>query len=221
MGVQYVVQQGDCLNSIAQDFGFSGYEQIYLDPANAAFRQNRPNPNIICPGDVLYIPDLKEQEVQCATEKRHRFILSKEKVYLRLCLQDDLHRPFGNTTFRMRVEAEHFSGKTNSEGMLQKEIPADAVDGEITIFPLSGDAADEGYTFTLKLGHLDPIDEASGVNGRLMNLGFGPPDTAAADWSEDDQVEALKAFQNRFGLPISALADDATRQKLQMLHDGE
>jgi hypothetical protein len=104
---------------------------------------------------------------------------------------------------------------------LEQEIPADAVDGEVTIFPFPDDLSDPGYTFTLKLGHLDPIDEDSGVDARLINLGFGPQDTEDSEWSDDDRGEALKAFQDKFGLEVTGMADDATCQKLRALHDGE
>jgi hypothetical protein len=147
--------------------------------------------------------------------------LTKKKVYLRLCLQDDLHNPYLNTNYRLRVEAADYAGATDSTGMLEQEIPADAVDGEITIFPFPDDPSDPGYTFTLKLGHLDPIDEDSGVDARLINLGFGPTDSDNPEWSDDDRGDALKAFQDRFGLEITGMADDATRQKLRALHDDE
>jgi len=221
VGDYYTVQQGDCLSSIAQNFGFPDYATIYRDPENAAFRKKRPNPNVICPGDILYIPDRNVQEIPGATDQRHQFVLTQKKVYLRLCLWDDLHQPFWNTKYRLRVEAVDFEGATDSTGMLQQEIPADAVDGEITIFPFPDDPSDPGYTFTLKLGHLDPIDEDSGVDARLMNLGFGPTDTEDTESPDDDRVEALKAFQDRFGLEITGVADDATRRKLRALHDGE
>ena len=223
VGSYYTVQQGDCLNSLAKKCGFSDYAKLYRHSENAAFREKRPNPNIICPGDILFIPDRSVQEIPCATDQRHRFTLTEKKVYLRLCLQDDLHNPYPNTKYRLRVEELDYAGTTDSTGMLHQEIPADAVDGEITIFPFPDDLSDPGYTFTLKLGHLDPVDEDSGVDARLMNLGFGPTDTDTDDsGSEDDgRGEALKAFQDRFGLEITGMADDATRQKLRALHDGE
>jgi hypothetical protein len=221
VGVHYTVRQGDCLSSIAKKWGFTAYETIYQDPGNAAFREKRPNPNIIFPGDILYIPDRSVKEIPCATDQLHCFSMNREKVYLRLCLQDDLHQPFANAKYRLRVEGEWYEGATDSAGMVLQEIPPDAVDGEITVFPLADDPSDEGYTFQLKLGHLDPIDEVSGVDGRLVNLGFGPTDTENPAWSDDDRVEALKTFQDRFGLEITGQADDATRDKLREMHDGE
>ncbi len=221
MGIYYTVQQGECLSSIAKQYGFPDYATLYRHPENAAFRKKRPNPNIICPGDTLFIPELNVQEVPCATDQQHQFVLNQKGVYLRLCLWDDLHQPFQNTKYRLRVESVDYAGATDSTGMLEQEIPADAVDGEITIFPFPDDLSDPGYTFTLKLGHLDPIDEDSGVDARLMNLGFGATDTEDPESPDDDRVQALKTFQDRFGLEITGVADDATRQKLQTLHDGE
>lgn len=221
MGTYYTIQQGDCLNSLAKQHGFADFATLYRHPENAAFREKRPNPNIIFPGDILFIPDRRVQEIPCATDQGHKFTLAQKKVYLRLCLQDDLHNPYPNTKYRLTVDGVDFAGATDSTGLLQQEIPADAADGEITIFPFPDDPSDPGYTFTLKLGHLDPIDEDSGVDARLINLGFGPTDTEDAEWSDDSKGEALKAFQDRFGLEITGLADDATRQKLRALHDGE
>ena len=221
MGAYYTVQQGECLSSIARQYGFLDYATLYRHPDNAAIREKRPNPNIIFPGDTLFIPDRAVKEIPSATDQQHKFTLAQKKVYLRLCLWDDLHQPYPNTQYRLRVETLDLTGETDSAGMLQQEIPADAVDGEITIFPFPDDPSDPGYTFTLKLGHLDPIDEDSGVDARLINLGFGSPDTEDSAWSDDDRADALRAFQDKFGLEITGAADDATRQKLQTLHDGE
>jgi Putative peptidoglycan binding domain len=221
VGTYYTIQQGDCLNSLAKQRGFADFATLYHRPENAAFREKRTNPNIIFPGDVLFIPDRRIQEIPCPTDQGHQFTLAQKKVYLRLCLQDDLHNPYRNTKYRLTVEGVDSNGSTDSAGMLQQEIPADAVDGEITIFPFPDDPSDPGYTFTLKLGHLDPIDEDSGVDARLINLGFGPTDTEDDEWSDDGRGDALRDFQDKFGLEVTGEADDATRQKLRALHDGE
>jgi peptidoglycan hydrolase-like protein with peptidoglycan-binding domain len=104
--------------------------------------------------------------------------------------------------------------------MVEKEIEPSATEGEITIFPGGGNNPDQGYTFTLQLGDLDPIDEMSGIDARLINLGFGPPDVEDS-LSDDDRAEALKAFQDKFGLDVTGELTDATKSKLQDLHDGE
>jgi hypothetical protein len=45
------------LSAIAKRFGISSYGKIYNDPHNDEFRELRPNPNLIQPGDQLWIPD--------------------------------------------------------------------------------------------------------------------------------------------------------------------
>ena len=52
----YTVQRGDNLNKIAKKFGVKSWRDLYNHPRNAGFRQKRPNPNIILPGDVMYVP---------------------------------------------------------------------------------------------------------------------------------------------------------------------
>ena len=215
----YRVQQGDCLSSIAKAYGFADYQTIYQHPDNADFRQKRPNANIICPGDVLFIPDRETKDVSKGTDQPHTFKLKRPHVQLRLCLKDDLHQPYKSTKYHLRVGSDDWHGSTDGGGMVQQEIEADATEGEITIFPAGGNTPDEGYTFVLQLGDLDPIEETSGVDARLINLGFGPAD-AEAPLSDEDRTQALKAFQDRFGLDVTGELSDATKSKLRQLHDG-
>jgi N-acetylmuramoyl-L-alanine amidase len=216
----YRVRRGDCLSSIAKAYGFADYETIYQRPENADFRKNRPNPNIICPGDVLFIPDRETKDISKPTDQKHLFELKRPRVKLRLCLKDDLHQPYIGTTYHLRVGSDHWDGSTDGAGMVEQEIPADATEGEITIFPGAGNTTDEGYIFSLQLGDIDPVDEMSGVDARLINLGFGPAD-AGDTLSAEDRTEALKAFQTKFGLNGTGELNDETKSKLRELHDGE
>ncbi len=56
MSFLYTVQSGDTLTLIAKRHGLSSWRDIYFAPENAAFRQKRPNPDRIFPGDVVTIP---------------------------------------------------------------------------------------------------------------------------------------------------------------------
>jgi hypothetical protein len=57
MPKNYIVRPGDTLGKIAASNGFRNFREIYDDPANAAFRAKRPNPDLIFPGDLIVIPD--------------------------------------------------------------------------------------------------------------------------------------------------------------------
>ncbi|MBX6424919.1 MAG: LysM peptidoglycan-binding domain-containing protein [Variibacter sp.] len=55
--MQYTVQRGDTLSAIARRFGVPSWQAIYNHPNNAGFRARRPDPNLIYPGDVVFVPD--------------------------------------------------------------------------------------------------------------------------------------------------------------------
>jgi N-acetylmuramoyl-L-alanine amidase len=222
MATIYEVQQGDCLSSIAARWGFSDFNEIYMDGANAGLREKRPNPNIIFPGDLLVIPDREVKDASCPTDQLHRFVVKRPKVLLRVCLKDDLHRPYRNTRYELKVGNRIYADDTDSEGMLEQPIDPAASTAELTIYPtVADDPADPGYTFALNLGHLDPVEEDSGVEHRLSNLGFAPAEEEGGASSDEVRTAALRAFQKRFGLDMTGEVDDATRGKLRDLHDGE
>lgn len=52
----HIVKQGEYLSLIAQKYGIPNWQTLYNHPNNAEFRKNRPNPNLIYPGDKLFIP---------------------------------------------------------------------------------------------------------------------------------------------------------------------
>lgn len=54
--VPYEVRRGDTLGKIARRFGLPSWRALYDHDANEAFRERRPNPNLIMPGDVVRVP---------------------------------------------------------------------------------------------------------------------------------------------------------------------
>ncbi len=51
----YTVKKGDTLSKIGRLHGVD-WKKIYMHDKNRAFRRKRPNPNLIYPGDVVFIP---------------------------------------------------------------------------------------------------------------------------------------------------------------------
>lgn len=175
MGRNYRVEQGDCLYKIAEREGFSHWRTIYDHASNAGFRELRPDPDVIYPGDTLYIPDLQPKDEYGETEKLHRFRKETEETYLHLVIEDEEGKRIeGNYT----IDVE---GKTVTDelidGEIEMEIPADAEVGSLVIRSKNAPTGVE-WTWPLSLGHLDPLDNVSGVQGRLWNLGYdcGPVD---------------------------------------------
>lgn len=53
----HTVKSGEYLSLIARNYGIPDWQTIYNHPQNADFKRKRPNPNLIYPGDLLFIPD--------------------------------------------------------------------------------------------------------------------------------------------------------------------
>ena len=192
------VIQGECLSSIARDSGLF-WETIWYHGNNAALRQQRKDPNVLLPGDQLYVPDLQTKLVSCATDQRHTFVAKGSKVTIKIRLLDQ-DVPRAGVPYTLHVDGALTSGQTDANGFVSEAIPANAKDGKLIVG--AGAAKD---VYQLKLGNLDPIDTESGVRGRLRNLGF-----VAKDLSH-----AIRAFQQKEGLPVTGTSDSATQNKLK------
>jgi hypothetical protein len=69
-----IVRSGDSLSSIARQFGFSNWKDIYYSPTNAAFRAHRPDPNKTGVGDRLMIPPTPQVVRQVMTERLNKLM---------------------------------------------------------------------------------------------------------------------------------------------------
>ena len=68
----HVIAEGECLSSVAFENGyFPG--TIWERPENDALRELRGDPNVLSPGDKLFVPDKEPKTTTCATGKVHRF----------------------------------------------------------------------------------------------------------------------------------------------------
>jgi N-acetylmuramoyl-L-alanine amidase len=205
----YVVQQGDCMSSIAYENGFS-WETLWNHADNAQLKQKRKNPNVLLEGDLLTIPPLTLKQVAGATEKRHRFKRKGVPEKLRIKLLDEFDQPRANLDYIIVIDGDSRRGKTNGGGELIERIPPGAREGKLIL------GEDQAEKINLNLGSLDPVSAMSGVKARLANLGFY---RGAIDGTLDKAaLQALRDFQTKQGLQVTGAADDATRQKLLEVH---
>lgn len=171
MAGNYTVVQGDHLSKIAKMFGFTDYHTIWDDPNNANLKQQRQNPNVLYPGDVLYIPDRELREEARPTEQQHHFKLQKPPLKLRLILQDIYEQPIANTKCLLNLGTNSLNVTTDSTGKIEQAIPADVRDAQLVI----QDDQQTAFANTLiavEIGDLDPVDQLSGQIARLNNLGY-------------------------------------------------
>lgn len=209
MPIDHDVRQGDCISSIAADHGFFP-ETLRDHPNNAELKELRGDMNVLLPGDVVHVPDLREQEESRGSDSRHKFKRKGVPEILRIVLKDLDDQPRTGLDYTAVIDDKEIKGKTDGDGALELSIPPAARSGKLVI----GD--DDSEVYELELGHTDPIEETSGVQARLKNLGFEP---GSLDGQLGDKTkEALIAFQRVKGLDETGEADDATRQALVDAH---
>ena len=140
MTIEHSVVQGECLSSIAKKYGFADWRTIYDHGLNAKFRQRRQNPHVLLPGDHLSVPDKTVKTEICETTRIHTFRVARKPTRLRLIVRDIDGEPLAGKKYRLTVAGAAYEGVLPDDALLDKPIPADAADGELTVW------ADESYS---------------------------------------------------------------------------
>jgi hypothetical protein len=209
-GGNYEVRQGDCLSSIAFEHGFF-WETLWNHANNADLKQKRKDPNVLFPGDEVYIPDKKEKEVACASEQRHRFKRKGVPEILRIRFLDAEGQPRDGLPYVLDIDGMVLKGTTKDDGTIEEHIPPDARKAVITL-----GTGDEEEVREFNLGHLDPVTEITGVQGRLNNLGYHCGDEYGV--LGEKTRRAISEFQADHGLKATGELDDQTRKTLDKEH---
>jgi N-acetylmuramoyl-L-alanine amidase len=200
--------------SVAAKFGFRDWRTIYGDAENAELRAARPDPNILLPGDTVVVPDKQPRDEAAETGRRHTFFTTTSSTSLRI--QVDYGRPF---VYELTVDGAVLQTATSpGDTLIVQAIAADAARGSLTVWPVEQPerTPENGFTFPLDLGFLDPIAAISGVQGRLRNLGFyfDPIDGTLGL----PTVMAIESFERSLGAPPTGILTDALRAALVAAH---
>jgi len=213
--MQHIVKQGDCLSSIAANYGFLDWQIIYGDPANAGFRTKRPDPNVLYPGDELFIPDRDPGGVDRPTDQRHVFVLNRKPTYIKVRVQDPANQPIKNAPYKLVLETLELEGTTDGDGWIKGEIPAETTYGSLIVWPDPADKA-EMSLWRVNLGHLDPLETTTGIKGRLNNLGY---DCGGVNEDKDGLYDAaVRQFQKDHDLVVDGIVGPKTRDRLRNEH---
>jgi N-acetylmuramoyl-L-alanine amidase len=203
----HVVQDGDSMGSIGEQYGFA-WQTLWDLPENAALKTLRQNPNVLRANDQVFVPDQRLKEEPGATARLHTFRVKGIPAKLNLVLQDIEGNPRVGVEYTLSVDDDEFSGVSDDGGLITQVIPPLAKKATLTL--------PEGETYDFNLGYLDPTDYAKGVQGRLKNLGFYSADIA--DELDDATRDALRGFQESAGLPVTGEPDKETQDALISAH---
>lgn len=217
---QHIVRQGECLHSIAAASGLGSSRALYEHERNAELRRRRGDHGVLSPGDVVYVPDPPAAEsFDVSPGSSYRFQAPLPKVRVRLRLDDDDEQPHAGVHYRLRFHGRTIDGTTDGDGYLDELVPATLaeVHAWIWIEQAGAEARDEARarTLVLRLGHLDPVEDLTGVQARLGSLGY---DCALSGVYDDRTRAAVRAFQEDAALTPTGALDDDTRGALTEVH---
>ncbi len=207
MPTEHIVQQGEYLAKIAAQYGFSSYRTIWDHANNAELKRKRKNPNILYPGDKLFIPDRQPREESASTDTRHDYRLKSETLKLRLLVKGSDDEPIANTPCVLIVENRRYEKTTNAAGNVEEIIRRGAHVASLTI---------RDVEIPLRIGDLDPVEEISGQQARLNNLGY---DAGPVDGSDEaKRRSAVEEFQCDHKLKVDGDCGSKTQAKLVEVH---
>ena len=207
MAKQHVVQQGEHISVIARQNGFFRFETIWDHPANAKLKALRQNPNVLHPGDVVTIPDKQQKTAPAATGRAHKFRVDAQLLELHVVLRDVNGDPLPGIECELEIDGVVQKLTTDGAGKIDRAIPVPAKAGKLRA---------RGEEFLLAIGHLDPVEEESGLRARLANLGYYLASESAID--EEELRSAIEEFQVEHGLRVTGVADAATRASIKKSH---
>ena len=207
------VKRGECLLSICADYGFTDWKPIFDHPENKELKAKRPDPNLLLPGDRIYIPDPRPKTVTLATGERHEVVVKRPTVWLKLKVLDHVEGEREPADYQLTVEGlpKPLTGTLGADGVLEVEVPAVAQTARLLI-QKDGAVLER---FELAIGALAPPDSVQGVQERLTRLGFpcGEVDGELGPRTE----RAIRLFRTRFGIEEEDLPGGATVNKLKEL----
>lgn len=204
----YVVQKGDCIESIAFEHGLF-WKTVWNHLQNAELKRARKDPNVLLPGDRVHLIEKRKKQEAGDPEQKHRFKRKGVPSILRMQLLNE-GQPRANLKYVLEIDGITYTGNTDGDGRLKQTLPPNARTAQLKL----GDDGQECYT--LKLRHIDPVSSLTGVQARLSNIGYDP---GPIDGKMRASLEAaLTLFQEKYDLKITGEPDQATQDKLLEVH---
>jgi hypothetical protein len=209
----YIVRQGDSVASVLAKNGGGDPASVWNDANNADLQKLRGDPAVLCPGDVLYIPETKPAWLSVSVGTTNTFTAQVPTQTVKLVLCGE--KPLANEPYVVTELGDDIQGTTDGDGALSVDVPMTASSFVLVL-------SRRNIAHRVLVGHLDPVSERSGIRQRLSNLGYGSTIAPILEQfgvtSEYGVEHRLRAFQLMNGLEPTGDADTATTEALRTAH---
>lgn len=216
--LKLVARQHDCVSKLAYAYGLR-YPKLVVDaPENGALWTHRANPDVLYPGDEVFVPKFERSERPAALDTRNSFRLSVGRPRLRVAIQTAQGEAIDGCHFQLDIEGRSpLFGKSDGAGLIEKPLQPDDDAATLHLGPDVRFGADaERLVYELLLGALDPVEHLEGVQARMNNLGF---DCGIVDGVNGPLTRAaVRAFQKASGLIVDAIPGPVTQAALEAAH---
>ena len=190
MPTDHIVQQGDCLSSIAA-FYKRLPKSIWDAGENAELKQKRKSSNVLRPGDKVVIPDLKTKQIDAPTDQETKFV-RLGATCKRDALSHPRWRPRNQTLRRGLHPLPRWQNRHRFHRWRRRrpQTPRSHRQWRHHPHPLAAPSPSHS-------GALDPHDTLTGMQARLNQCGYN---AGSVDGNLTDQVKsAIKIIPKRSG----------------------
>ena len=213
------VEQGEYLFGIARKYGFPDWKKIWNHGQNAELKELRKNPNVLFPGDEVFIPDPEPREESKPSDNLHSFVAPGSKLKLRVVLTRVYGASYKTTPCVLLIDADRKELTSDGDALIEQEIKPTVAKAKLQAEDeVMVNAAPEKITreIDMQVGHLDPVTEPSGQRARLANLGYY---RLPADTVDDDEFQSsVEEFQCEHSLQVDGVCGPNTQAKLLSEH---
>jgi LysM domain len=217
----YVVRNGDYLTQIASRFGTT-VDAIWALPENADLKSRRPNPEILAPLDIVYLPEVKAKRLSLTVGSENNFVATPPAITLKVVLKAEDGTPLANKSVTTDPVLDQTGLQTDGDGAITLHLAVTVREIEVTV-------VDEGLTFDLLVGNLDPHDTDSGLLSRLRQLAYVADETShafarswltpvALEMSQEAIARGVSVFQASNDKDVTGIADDDVRSAVRDEH---
>lgn len=184
------VKKGDCLWTIMKNHGFPAKEwkRVYTANYNAAFKKKHPNPDMIPPGAIFYLPAYTPDQL---TKMFKSFVSGQKKIF-------DMQKKISSLKKALVLIEKDLENNLQPTKQKIQALKAEAADLEWLSFQASGECSDVYSCIGGGLAGQKLYDESRALNRTAKKFELKLEDGVAANKKKMLMWKiALKALQTK------------------------